>query len=357
MDDDDSDDFDYEQFLLAEQVRKYYYHGLYPLGILVIWTLVRADCYNLNGCDSLGNPPIVYASKCGSSVLLRLLLYYKADINAHSKLCETALIVACRNKRIRVIKLLLKRGAQTDLLDRSGYSALRWAVIHEHVDMVRLLLRYNASVTKDCNTSGSALSIARKGTSEQHAIILKELEEKLGAEREALPLGLEVVKQEAITEIDEYPTKREANKAAEKTTAAEVTQLAAQTTSKPTKRSRQPSSQKIVAGISRRASLETSVGTRVPTPPVEQAAWQSLEDGDGSSAWIKVAAGKWHTRKHLQETGPPIHTAETTMVEAFAPDKETVRKLLTNEAKWETFMKDQTPHRVSQAQLTVEDLD
>jgi ankyrin repeat protein len=81
---------------------------------------------------------------------------------------------------MRAIKLLLRRGAQTDLMDRTGYSALRWAVIHEHVDMVKLLLRYNASVTKDCYTTGSALDIARRGTSEPHAVILKELENKLG---------------------------------------------------------------------------------------------------------------------------------------------------------------------------------
>lgn len=39
---------------------------------------------------------------------------------------------------MRAIKLLLKRGAQTDLVDRTGYSALRWAVIHERIDMVKL---------------------------------------------------------------------------------------------------------------------------------------------------------------------------------------------------------------------------
>ncbi|KAG7389898.1 hypothetical protein PHYBOEH_007203 [Phytophthora boehmeriae] len=82
---DDDFDFDYEQFLLAVQVQKYYYRGFYPRGIFVIWSLLRADCYDLSGCDDYGIPPIVYASKCGSVILLRLLLYYKADINALSK--------------------------------------------------------------------------------------------------------------------------------------------------------------------------------------------------------------------------------------------------------------------------------
>ncbi|KAL3667203.1 hypothetical protein V7S43_007438 [Phytophthora oleae] len=74
MDEDSTNDtFDYEQFLLAEQVRKYYYHGLYPVGIFVIWTLLRADCYNLSGCDSLGNPPILYASKVSKQICVRIL--------------------------------------------------------------------------------------------------------------------------------------------------------------------------------------------------------------------------------------------------------------------------------------------
>ncbi|RLN70203.1 hypothetical protein BBJ28_00020554, partial [Nothophytophthora sp. Chile5] len=97
IDEESDDGFDYETHLLAMQVQKYYYHGFFPVGV---W------------------------------------------------LHETALIVACRNKRMRAIKFLLKRGARTDLVDRTGYSALRWAVTHEHVAMVKLLLRYNASVTK-----------------------------------------------------------------------------------------------------------------------------------------------------------------------------------------------------------------
>ncbi|RLN44748.1 hypothetical protein BBJ29_007175 [Phytophthora kernoviae] len=131
---DDDFDFDYEQFLLAAQVQRYYYRGFYPRGIFVIWSLLRADCYDLNGCDNYGIPPIVYASKCGSAILLRLLLYYKADINA---------------------------------------------------------------LSKDCYTTGSALAIARKGTSEDHALVLKALEGKLVAEREALLVEIVATRKKA----------------------------------------------------------------------------------------------------------------------------------------------------------------
>ncbi|KAL3667202.1 hypothetical protein V7S43_007437 [Phytophthora oleae] len=261
---------------------------------------------------------------------------------------------------MKAIKLLLKRGAQTDLQDRTGFSALRWAVIHQHVDMVKLLLRYNASVTKDCYTLGSALDIARQGTSKPHAFILEELEKKLVVEREALLVGVvERKKQDAIAEIRAYREKLEAENEAEKDTtaaanAASTTDSAAQSAAKAMTRSRRQSSHKVVAGISRRPSLETSVGTRVPTPLVEQATWESLlGNSDESSEWVKVATGKWQVRK--QDVGIPISIEETTMVEVFAPDKATVCKLLTSDGKWKSFLAQQMPHKVSQAQLTIED--
>ncbi|EGZ25933.1 hypothetical protein PHYSODRAFT_326886 [Phytophthora sojae] len=312
MDEEDSDnDFDFEQFLLAEQVRKYYYRGFYPVGIFVIWTLLRANCYDLSGCDRLGNPPIVYASK----------------------LRETALIVGCRNKRMRAIKLLLKR------------------VIHERIDMVKLLLRYNASVTTDCYTAGSALDIAKRGTSERHAIILEELEKKLVTEREALEIEIAKEKgEDAIAEIEEYRRTRQAKEEAK--AEAKTSNPIEQTTPKASKRSQQ-SRRRILAG--------ESVGTRLPTLPVEQVAWKSLESSsDSSSDWIKSATGKWQTRQHLLESGASVvSTTATTMVEAFAPDQVTVRKLLTSEGKWQAFMRQHMPHAGAQApaQLTVEDLD
>lgn len=49
---------------------------------------------------------------------------------------------------MRTIKFLLEHGASPDLIDRSGYSALRWAVEHTSLRMLRLLLFHNASVLK-----------------------------------------------------------------------------------------------------------------------------------------------------------------------------------------------------------------
>ncbi|GMF26868.1 unnamed protein product [Phytophthora lilii] len=174
-------------------------------------------------------------------------------------------------------------------------------------------------------------------------------------EREALLLQIvEQKKQDPITEIEEYRKKRQGAKDSQ-TNAVTEPAIApeSQTISKPAKKSqRQTTRGKVLAGDSsrgRRRSVETSVGRRVPTPPTEQLAWQSPEE---SSEWIKVATGKWQTRKHLQDTGAPISAAEITMVEKF----ETVHQLLTSDGKWQTFLSHQMPLRASQAQLTIEDL-
>lgn len=169
---------------------------------------------------------------------------------------------------------------------------------------------------------------------------------------------IERKKQDAILETRAYREKQDSKKETEKNTTAATNpaspaDLAAQSTTKATKRSRKQSSHKIIAGtgISTRPSCETSVGTRVPTPLAEQVAWESSLGGiNTSSDWVKVATGKWQTRK--QKIGIP-----PTMVEVFAPVEAPVCKLLTSDGKWEVFLAQQMPHKVSQAQLTIEDLE
>lgn len=174
---------------------------------------------------------------------------------------------------------------------------------------------------------------------------------------------IERKKQDAISETRAYREKQDSKKETEKNTTAATNpaspaDLAAQSTTKATKRSRKQSSHRIIAGtgISTRPSCETSVGTRVPTPLAEQVAWESSLGGiNTSSDWVKVATGKWQTRK--QKIGIPISIVETTTVEVFAPVEAPVCKLLTSDGKWKAFLAQQMPHKVSQAQLTIEDLE
>lgn len=46
------------------------------------------------------------------------------------------------------VKFLLKFEPLLHLVDRSGYSAIRWAVIHANQPLVRLLLEHGAAITK-----------------------------------------------------------------------------------------------------------------------------------------------------------------------------------------------------------------
>lgn len=64
------------------------------------------------------------------------------------QLGESAIIAACRKQHVAAVKFLLKFKPLLHLVDRSGYSAIRWAVIHANMALVRLLLEHGTSITK-----------------------------------------------------------------------------------------------------------------------------------------------------------------------------------------------------------------
>ncbi|KAF1320332.1 Tho complex subunit, partial [Globisporangium splendens] len=131
LENDDDAAFDYELHLLAMRFQKYQYQRRLDISKLwLIWTLLDVECYDVNARDN--------------------------------ELRESALIVACRKKRMRVVTFLLRYGANPDGIDRSGYSALRWVVQHAHLRMLRVLLFHNASVTKKNQEAIDAIQSYRK---------------------------------------------------------------------------------------------------------------------------------------------------------------------------------------------------
>ncbi len=89
-------------------------------------------------------------------------------------------MAACRRQKIGAVRLLIKRGARLDLVDRSRFSALRWAATFGDAPLVRLLLKHKVSVTSDCYTANSALEIAMAQPTKRHAKIVLLLQRQLG---------------------------------------------------------------------------------------------------------------------------------------------------------------------------------
>jgi len=107
------------------------------------------------------------------------LIKYKADINyiecnegkAEQKTNKTALIAASRTGNLKVVKMLVKNGA--DILYKrgsSGESALSSAVLGSHYDMVLYLLEQGA----DCNQ----VLYEKGGADDLHPVYMKTLEKE-----------------------------------------------------------------------------------------------------------------------------------------------------------------------------------
>ncbi|AAV50367.1 ankyrin containing protein [Acanthamoeba polyphaga mimivirus] len=75
-----------------------------------------------------------------------LIKYGKANINYQNSIGETALIYLCRISFMsESVQFLLEKGANPNIQDNSGNTALHYAVKRHEFEMVEILLRYNAS--------------------------------------------------------------------------------------------------------------------------------------------------------------------------------------------------------------------
>ena len=85
--------------------------------------------------DAFGNPPLCAAAKRGALDEMRALLEGGADVNVRGLLRCTPLILAVAEGHLEAVSLLLQHGAQVDLTNQYGDTALdrakaaRWTAI------------------------------------------------------------------------------------------------------------------------------------------------------------------------------------------------------------------------------------
>ena len=99
--------------------------------------------------------PIYYAVLCGFHELIEhLISICPADVNARGGYYESPLSAAFAKEHIDIALLLLRRGADMNVLDRSGRSPLHRALEGGRIDTVQLLLDHGADVNLQ-NESGT----------------------------------------------------------------------------------------------------------------------------------------------------------------------------------------------------------
>jgi uncharacterized protein len=95
---------------------------------------------------------LIGACMNGNLEVVKLLLARDAKVNQQDAEGQTALIFASKNGYPDVVELLLSQGAKTEIKDQFGRTALTVATIHGQLEVVRLLISVGANVnTKDAN--------------------------------------------------------------------------------------------------------------------------------------------------------------------------------------------------------------
>lgn len=84
---------------------------------------------NVNARDSRGRTPLTLAANLGFEEGVELLVRHKAQLDEANSAGETPLISAVHNRRISLMRILLKAGANPDRRDNSGRSARDYALL------------------------------------------------------------------------------------------------------------------------------------------------------------------------------------------------------------------------------------
>jgi ankyrin len=114
----------------------------------------RAD---VNIKDGIGRTAMHYAVELGSEITLKLILGSGAGVNEQDHEGLTALHLACESiSDISKVHILTSHGANADIKDKAGRTALYCAASAENEPAVRSLLHYGASAVIGSNRHGES---------------------------------------------------------------------------------------------------------------------------------------------------------------------------------------------------------
>ena len=94
------------------------------------------------------------------------------DLNIKNEYGYTALILASKNNKIEIAKLLLSASADINKQNNNGYTALIFAAYYNNVKIVKLLLNAGADINKQNIYGNTALIIASKNNRELIELLL-----------------------------------------------------------------------------------------------------------------------------------------------------------------------------------------
>lgn len=156
-------------------------HGISPIflatayGHLPVVELLVKYGARIDSLDKIGDNPIKYAAFYGHLLLVSYFIKQKSPLDQQDKEHKrTALLEALINGHTPCAKELIKHGADVNLADKEGATALIIATKHNMLEMVKLLIAHNALVTTYDMSGATALSYAYEQDFQDIAAILEQ---------------------------------------------------------------------------------------------------------------------------------------------------------------------------------------
>ncbi|KAI1844242.1 hypothetical protein JX266_009533 [Neoarthrinium moseri] len=143
------------------------------LGFTSIAKLLLGRTDDIDEVDADGFTPFREAVTYSTLDIVQVLLESGCDVNQRSKDGWTALRHASQYGNEQLALLLLRKGAEVDLRDeKGGLTPLRWAILHGHALMVKLLLDWGADPNVTHKDGLTPLIQAAKGGNESATWLL-----------------------------------------------------------------------------------------------------------------------------------------------------------------------------------------
>ncbi|XP_050415302.1 serine/threonine-protein phosphatase 6 regulatory ankyrin repeat subunit B isoform X1 [Patella vulgata] len=140
---------------------------------LMVQTLINANV-EVNCCSSEGESPLHLACKEASSDIVNTLISAGADKDA---VCLSSglspLMVACINENKEAMKVLITNGCDINAQDKDGWTALWYAYSNRNENLLRLLLKSGADKSVVTNEQKSVLEEAIQNDEEEMIELLQ----------------------------------------------------------------------------------------------------------------------------------------------------------------------------------------
>jgi len=126
----------------------------------------------INFKNKSGYTPLILASYHGNVEVAALLAKHVREINVNSD-SGTALMAAVFKNDIEIAKMLLDLGADPNIADPNGTTALHYATRFSNIDLIKLLIAYDVDINLRDSKGFSALDYALQAKNEPILELLK----------------------------------------------------------------------------------------------------------------------------------------------------------------------------------------